>query len=206
MCSARPGRRPGRGRARRSRGSRPPRCARRRRRVPLGSARRRHVGRSPPRPLRALSPPRPLPRAAMGKSRQRVRGPGPGRALPVARAPCGNWESRGARRSSLEFSPALPGRAEVALNLGQSPFPTAQPRVPPHDHLVRPLSRPHLRGSVGSPRKLARRTRRARSSPDEPAPMVQLTQFQLLWAPNYRCSNQTAPARNTVNILLAQRP
>lgn len=151
----------GRGRARRSRGSRPPCCARRRR-VPLCSARPRHVGGSPPRPLRALSPLRPLLREGMGKSRQRARGPVPWQALLVARAPCGNQESRGARPSSLEFSPPLPGRVEVVLNRGRSPLPTAQPPVPPHDHLARPLSHPHLRGSADSQRKLAPRTRRAR--------------------------------------------
>lgn len=49
-----------------------------------------------------------------------------------------------------------------------APGPATRPPRPP------PVASPP-RGSVGSPRKLARRTRRARSSPDEPAPMVQLT-------------------------------
>lgn len=187
MCSARPGRRPGPGPRAPLPGLqaaplRPP--------PPPGPARLRrgrHVGRSPPRPLRCFLRRGP-PRAAMGKSRQRARGPGPRAGLLVARAPCGNWESLGARRSSLEFSPSLPGRVEVALNLRQFPLPTAQTWVQPQDHpRPPPVASPPPRG-VGSPGELAQRTRRARSSQMSPPPWCS-SQFKLLWAPNYRCSN-----------------
>lgn len=176
-CAAqRPGRRPGQPRAPLP-DSRPPHCARRRRQPARPGAVTWTLAAAA---LRALSPPRPLP-ARRWEVKAAARGLPGQRPSPVR--PGGNWESLGARRSLLSsrlfsrvVSRSPPTSASFLL-------PTAQTnrRRPPCPLPVVPTSE-----RAWVQRKLAQRTRRARSRPMSPPGNSQLKYF---WAPNYRCSN-----------------